>query len=297
MIEMNVHNKNKVAFHYDITLACNNRCSYCYMLPHLDQAQKTNPETMENVKKAIKDLQIENPDLEVSMVFVGGEPLLIIDEIRDIMEHLDGPKIEFQVFSNVNFKPGGGVMQKLMRVREQFDNFVLKISWHESSNQEYLKANIKACEDFACVTFLVQDSNFDATYENYKWIQANTNAVYNFEEIRDHNAVSAFTKTDDPRYIELLKNSHDKDVINTIGDEVFDLIESQDLMNVSSYYHTICRISEMCITYNGDITPMCFHVADFGNVRDGIKIHTRYCNNYHCRNVICTYKQLGAKKK
>ena len=36
MIEMNPQNKNKLVLHYDMTLACNLRCSYCFKLPELD---------------------------------------------------------------------------------------------------------------------------------------------------------------------------------------------------------------------------------------------------------------------
>ena len=296
MLEMNVHNKNVVSFHYDITMACNNRCSYCYMLPHLDNALKVNRETIDNVKKSIKDLQIERPELQITLVFVGGEPLLVLDEVKEIMEHLDGPNIKFQIFSNANFKPGGSKIAKLIALREKFKNFVVKISWHDSSNQDFLKANIKACEDFACLTFLVQDSNFDKTYERYQWVQNETKAVYNFEEIRDEHGKSFFTKPDDPRYIELLQNCKDRDLVNTIGDKIYNIVESQELLEISRKYYTICQVSEMCIKYNGDLVPMCFNQSEFGNVRDGIKIHTKYCDNYHCRNVTCTYKRLGKEK-
>jgi MoaA/NifB/PqqE/SkfB family radical SAM enzyme len=296
MIEMNVHNKNVVSFHYDITMACNNRCSYCYMLPHLDNALKVNRDTIDNVKNSIKDLQNRSPDLKISFVFVGGEPLLVLDEVREIMEYLDGPNINFQIFTNANFKPGGSKIGKVLKLRETFKNFTLKVSWHDSSNQDYVKANIKACEDFTCLTFLVQDENFDLTFERYKWVISETTAEYNFEEIRDQHGNSFFTKPNDPRYIELLQNCHDKSLVNTIGDKTYNLIESQSLLDISRQYYTICQVSEMCIRYNGDIVPMCFNQSEFGNVRDGINIVTKYCDNYHCRNVTCTYKKLGKKK-
>lgn len=296
MIEMNIHNKNTVSFHYDITLACNNRCSYCYMLPHLDNALKVNRETIDNVKAGIKDLQTRNPDLKITLVFVGGEPLLVIDEVLEIMEYLDGPNIKFQVFTNANFKPNGNRMSRLMSIRERFKNFILKVSWHDSSNQEFLKANIKACEDFTCLTFLVQDSNFDLTYERYQWVQNETKAVYNFEEIRDQFGNSFFTTPDDPRYIELLRNCKDNQTVNVIGDKTYDIIQSQELLDISRKYYTICNVSELCIKYNGDIVPMCFNQSEFGNVKDGINIPMKYCDNYHCRNVTCTYKRLGKEK-
>lgn len=296
MLEMNLHNKDTVSFHYDITLACNNRCSYCYMLPHLDNALKVNRETIDNVKKGIKDLQIRRPELKITFVFVGGEPLLVLDEVLEIMECLNGPNITFQIFTNANFKPNGSKISKLLALREKFKNFVLKVSWHDSSIQEYLKANIKTCQDFTCLTFLVQDDNFEQTYERYKWVTSETNAVYNFEEIRDQHGNSFFTKPEDPRYIELLRNCKDNGTVNIIGDKSYDIIESQSLLDISRQYYTICQVSEMCIRYNGDIVPMCFNQSEFGNVRDGVNIQTKYCDNYHCRNVTCTYKKLGKEK-
>jgi len=288
MKEINLENKNKIAFHFDITLVCNNRCPYCYIGMNLDNQRHLNLETIKNTISALKDLKIKNSNYEIELIFVGGEPLLVIDNIIDVMKQLKNYVTSFQIFSNLNFPKNFEAIQKVKNLRKEFKNFIIKFSWHDVSDENNVKRNLKELEDFTCVTFLVQDENFERTCLRHDWVRDNTIADINFEEIRDDNGNSFFSKSSNSIYKEMIKNSKDS--------EFFDVETSQKDLEISKRFHTFCQISQMCITFDGDLTPMCFNPEKLGNIKNGINIKTMYCNNYHCRNVTTTYKKIGPKK-
>jgi sulfatase maturation enzyme AslB (radical SAM superfamily) len=95
-----------------LTAGCNLRCTYCYQ--NDKKARRMKWETL----RASADLALASERPEVSMLFVGGEPLLEFDLIRQAVEYIDarrppGKRIRFELITN-------GVLVR----REHIDFFV-----------------------------------------------------------------------------------------------------------------------------------------------------------------------------
>ena len=75
--------KNNLLIKYFITLACNNRCPYCFMLPELNNKLKFNPDVFELFKTKINEINREKHFIRLELL--GGDPLFI-DEINRLKE-------------------------------------------------------------------------------------------------------------------------------------------------------------------------------------------------------------------
>ena len=91
--------KDNLLIKYFITLACNNRCPYCFMLPELNNKLKFNKEIFELFKTKINQLK-QNVKLEI----LGGDPLFI-NEINRLSEFDTNIVKDIILYSNCNFNP------------------------------------------------------------------------------------------------------------------------------------------------------------------------------------------------
>ena len=116
MPEMNLHNKGNIKLNYDITLACNNRCSYCYALDYLDNSKIINEEVFQNVIKYVNELE------NVYLSILGGEPLLVYDKLIEFFGKI---KCDYtEVISNFNFNPNS-IQMKV--AKDLNTNFSIKL--------------------------------------------------------------------------------------------------------------------------------------------------------------------------
>lgn len=89
---------------------CNLNCSYCYMYNHEDQTWRERPRLMSDrvydaTLRAIRDYSAGHPGPEMTLIFHGGEPLLVgknrFDELcRRASEVLTQPPVRFSVQTN-----------------------------------------------------------------------------------------------------------------------------------------------------------------------------------------------------
>jgi len=135
---MNEQNKGKLLLHYDIVLACNNRCTYCYCLDELDNKKLINDKVFEDTIEAINAL----PDQELVIDFLGGEPLIVYERVFEFIERTMRKGIQFNITTNLNFKPSSKRISRLIEFLSKYENVYVSPSWHSVNNQEYFKANI-----------------------------------------------------------------------------------------------------------------------------------------------------------
>ena len=68
-IEFNKSMEHTLVLHYNITMHCNNRCSYCSVLPMLNTKPLVNQEAMDNVVAAANKFKDDNPIMQCHYTF------------------------------------------------------------------------------------------------------------------------------------------------------------------------------------------------------------------------------------
>lgn len=291
MLEMNKHNKNIINLHYDITLACNNRCSYCYAFNDLDNNKLFNGEIFEQTIKAVNN--IDKNEYIVELDFLGGEPLLVYEKVFEFIERV--PNVFFTITSNINFDPESKRIKDLIEFLNN-KNVLLMASWHDSSNQHFFKTNILKLKKYVVVTLILDDNNLDKVYE-YSLFLRQHNIKYDIEFIYD-NSNSKMTNIDNKFYIDIIKHSRNNNILITkFDDKLYTYAEAieSDLLNISFNYHTICNLTQLKINYNGIIGLICNNPFKLGHIKDGIHIKNLYCKDYNCRCSLKNYKKLTKK--
>lgn len=283
--EMNLHNKDKVKLHYDITLSCNNRCEYCYALEELDNSKLFNSEVF------YKFIEQSNKLSNVQIDILGGEPLLVLGRVFELINK--SVHSDFRIFTNLNFKNEEKIEKLKNFVLYSNKNIKIFVSVHESSNQEILKRNILYIKDLVEITLLLNDNNIDYNFEFYTFLKENK-IKYGVEELINSDGSSSFSKIQNEKFKEMIQNSNMFVDKVSIDSEVFTHLEvlENDLLNISSKCRTICKLSELRIKYNGDIEPICNNPIKLGNIFDSLIIKNIYCNSFNCRCSANSYKKL-----
>lgn len=298
MREFNKRNDNIISIHFDMVLACQNRCPYCYKLEHLDNTKLLNREVFDEVINQINKLKTERPEIKIIVDLIGGEPLLVVDNVVEFVDKVSDDGVTIEVITNLNFHKDSDNIQKIIQLHKTNKNFGITVTLHESSNLEWVKENILLCADFCTANLLVSDDNIDNVYNDYLWL--NENGVrYCVEGIIDDDGDNTLTDFDCSLFKEIVEFSLDNKENDTIDDQSFTYIESleQDFLNISKRYFTICRLSQLVIGYHGEINSVCGYDYKGGHVRDGLKTPDLFCNGYSCRCVTTAYKKLGGERK
>ena len=293
-MEFNPQNKNIVCLHFDMDLACNNRCSYCYKLDKLDNTKFLNRPVFDEVIKQIEVLRNKQPDLRINIDLMGGEPLLVVDNVVEFIEKVSSDDTTIRVITNLNFPSGSQQIQKLISLYKYNKNFGITTTMHESSNIEWVKNNIILCADFCIVNLLVDDNNLNRVYNEYLWLRKETDVEYCIEGIIDPDGNNTLTLISDTKFIEMVEHSMDNKDNDVLDGKVYTYIESMenDFLNISKYYYTVCRMSQLVIDYSGEIRSICGYPYDGGNIKDGLVVPDVFCNRYGCRCSTNTYKRL-----
>jgi len=292
---MNAHNEYVVDLHYDITLACNNRCSYCYALDYLDNKKKFNEETFGQLKEALVQFRKDNPEYKIRLTLLGGDPF-VIENFSRVKEL---PVDSVEILSNLNFPKRH--IDKIMPTLQSMKCFVAA-SWHESSDIELVKSNVLRMKGEGIdigISFLLDDKNLPWVYEHALWAIGN-DIPFDVDIIRDKDNNDLFTDTDDARYGSMLINSRrllvssaGEEVYNTIDDRHFNVYDmyKYDLKNISSQYYTECKLSALAVRYDGTINSQCgYHYKD--HISNGLKIPKVFCDKRTCYCNTTTYKRL-----
>jgi organic radical activating enzyme len=279
---MNKQNEGRIVLHYDITLACNNRCSYCYCLDQLDNKKVFNEEVFEQVITACNNLKNAKIDL------LGGDPLIIYKKLIEFVErtNLDA----YQIVSNFNFKPDSKRMNTFREFMKNQTNVNISASWHDDNNEEYFKENVLSINN-VMVVLLIKDDNIDKVYEQMLFLEKHnipfcTEFVYLEETL--------FTDKDNNKLEKIINHPLFKADLNYIDDELkthADVIR-EDLLNIAKQYKTICELSQIKINYDGSLSTICNNPYQIGHLKDGIPLKQIYCRQYWCRCSTLNYKKL-----
>ena len=284
MVEMNPQNKDSIILHYDITLACNNRCSYCYCLEDLDNKKLINREVYNNTIDAINNMEAKDIKIDI----LGGEPLIVHEDLFHFINSTQREKVRHNIISNINFKPSSKRIQELKSFLESNNNVEVTASWHSVSNEEYFKKNVLFLKDHIKVTLLLNDDNVKEVIKQKEWLESN-DIWYLIEPIYNIDSSAQFTKYEDEYQELIIGGLPETDIIDG---EVQDQMNRSELLTIAQRHNTICQLSTLKIDYNGNISPICSNPYDLGNVKDGIKIKEVFCQKFHCRCTTFSYKRI-----
>ena len=295
MILMNKHNEDLVVISIDITLACNNRCEYCYALSYLDNKKLINDEVFYDSIKSINEFKKNYPNKKLKIDILGGDPLLVIDRVAEFIENTYSEDIFYTIFTNLNYNTNSNSLKQVKELLQKYKNIMLNISWHKSSKQENLKNNIIELDSLnILIIFLIKDSNFEEIYNDMLWLRKNTNSNYDLEFLRDKNSISELTDFNNYYYKELKKYSFDNNYKNMLDDREYLISEilEMGLLDVAKKFKTICKLSQLKIDYDGNLKVICSNPIVLGNIKDGIIIKDILCNKYSCLCSTNNFKKL-----
>jgi sulfatase maturation enzyme AslB (radical SAM superfamily) len=292
MIEVNKWNKGGMLLMYDITLACNNRCPYCFMLDRLDNTLAFNHEVFDEFKKAFNALDRTN---EIRLALSGGEPLFV-DEIERIKE-LDWTNTELSILSNLNYPES--VFKERLKLIEGLD-YHIECSIHESSNVVDVKRNILHLHNNfgnVDVTFMATPDNI-LTVNGYVEFATQHNIPYTIHPLRLSDASGkVFCYSDYGENAELLerlisKPSDDEDV--TFDDRLLTGNEIHEfrIQNISHIYYTQCELSIPKISFDGVVTVRCEYPYRSHISKGIMPPEMVLCSNNCCNCTLATYKKL-----
>ena len=291
MLEYCKYREYTIDLCYDLTLRCNLRCPYCYNLHKLDNKTSVNCEVFDKVIDQVNKLVNTHPEYNILFSLLGGEPLLLKDKVIEFIEKVDS---SVTIFVNANLD------YKVSHVNglEKYPNVILNVSWHDSANQDRIKNNLLEYQGPMDVTIFITDENFDMMYDNSKWA-AQHNIRYRVEPLRSMiDQEFLFTGFYSDRYNEMVANGklapprqgfHMEDDID-LG------LPPDKIRHVSKYYHTVCKIGQYSIMFDGEIRAACEYPFEDNIFNDDIDFtKSVYCRGYVCSCDAGSYKRLTAK--
>lgn len=313
MQKFNAYMKNKIIFSYEITRACNLRCSYCYALEYLDQAQSHDNETMHLVVDKIEKFLKDYPDWHFELDILGGDPL----SAPNIFEFLDLIlPLGIETWIVTNLVPAD--FSKIEKLKEylKYDNFGIAATWHDElkpkveqrfkDNILYLKDEIRdvysKSQDMmyqnVMVSFVLFDGN-EKMYNKAKWLVDNE-VWYGFTHLyTDQVRVQKYVDySEQAKWV--FENAVHHDNKYFIDDQRLtpEEFETKELYQIACQYNTICE-------------PLNFHIDYFGRVESSCKLRPKiiynlqdqdiepkriYCQGYDCYCSALGYKEIYGEK-
>ena len=283
MTILNSENENKVYIEYYITMSCPNRCPYCFVLDELNNDKLVDKSVFENTNNSIKNFKKQNPEKEILVSLLGGDCFSVPDYTIKFCKELYAIA-EINLFSNLNYDPNG-IEIELMQKYLLDTNIILTLSWHESSNQKWVKENILKFNKNLRVTWVISDKNLIQHYNDFNWLKENTNIEYSIEPMKTNKSGISFTNFKNNLYIEMMKES--------LNQKIGFGLENEEMKKIALNKLTICRCSNIRIKYNGDIDSFCNFPTNWGNIKDGLpQIKDVFCR-YNCDCTVLNYKKIG----
>ena len=312
MQKFNEYMKNKLVFSYEISRACNLRCTYCYALNFLDNTKTHDPIIADLVIQKLTEFKQENPHIELELDLLGGDPLMAPNLIEFVTE-LSKIDIVIWVVTNLTIKNKKRIDEvgQLLKL----PNVGIAATWHDNIDDEIFKNNILYLKKYIKDTdFGIKEkwvkSNFSVSFvlfnenpnmmKKVKWLQENNiyfglTHLYNNQE----RAQSYLNFNDETKFVfhNSLKDDYRYYLDNTqLTPQEFEELE---LYKIPEKYRTVCEPLNFNISYFGDITLSCqmknkerhrYHI------KDGIKHLRTFCNGGDCYCSSIGYKELHGRK-
>ena len=313
MQKFNSYMKNKLIFSYEITRACNLRCSYCYALDYLNQKQTHDNEIADLFIEKIAKFRSDYPDWHFELDILGGDPL----SAPNIFEFLDKIlPMGFETWIVTNLVPTDN--NKIVKLKEylKYTNFGIAATWHDelsTKKEQQFKDNLLFLKDGirdyysisqdmmyqnVMVSFVLFDGN-TKMYDKAKWLVGN-DIWYGFTHMytNQKRAQKYVDFSDEAKWV--FKNAVHHDNKYYIDDKRLtpEEFEEQQLYQISFKYNTICE-------------PLNFHLDYFGKVESSCKYRPQikydlrtqdiepkriFCKGYDCYCSALGYKELYGEK-
>lgn len=316
MQQFNPYMKNRLTFSYEISRACNLRCSYCYALSYLNQKQTHDDSVAKLVADKIAKFLKDYPDWHFELDILGGDPF----SAPNIFEFLDMIlPLGFDVWIVTNLIPTD--QSKIVTLKEyllKYPNLGVAATWHDElkekqdekykSNMLYLK---DATKDFYITSHDMMSRNIVASFvlfddnermlEKAKWLVDN-DITYGLTHLySDQQRAQKYTTfSDATKWVyEHAANHKNKYYIDDkqLTPEEF---EEEELYQLSYKYHTICEPLNFHITYFGAVESSCKYQPriEYDLKTTDITPKRIYCSGYDCYCSAHGYKELyGLKDK
>ena len=270
--------KDNLLIKFFITLACNNRCPYCFMLPELNNNLKFNSEIFELFKTKINEL-----NNFIRLEILGGDPLFI-DEIQRLNEIKAN---EIIIYSNCNFNPEK-FKEKVSKLQFRC-KFIISI--HNVSKLQHVKQNILHLKDIDAIEeilYILDRNSINELPEFLEFFKEHK-LKYIIDLVRDKGVI-----VDDPEtkkiFLEHYKESPSNYKINSDFFTEKEIME-YDLYNIAEYFTVKCFTNEISVDYYGNISMNCNHTYT-SHIKDGFKVTPLLCNNKRCDCAYAQYKEL-----
>lgn len=273
--KVNEYNKGVREIHYDMTMACNNRCPYCHVLDQLDNAEKFSDKVFEKVIKDVNDYIEKNPDLKFRLFLKGGEPFLVAPKIKEYYDRITKFDM-FSVFSNLNFP------EKFFnrRIKYLTPDMNILCSWHPSSDDANVSRNILKLKEEGIpveVMLLVSEETKQDVIQKWKWCRENE-IRYTIQLIEEEDQYTA--EVDDSV----------KEMFETAIDNGRKYSEKNILDSYDRFVR--CELFSCTIGYNGLIRSTCdYRVTSLDDMQMVV------CHNKKCRCNYDNFKEVIREKK
>jgi len=266
----NEENKNVREIHYDITMACNNRCPYCYVLNELDNSKLFNDDIFNKVISNINNYISNNLTYNYNFFIQGGEPLLVIERVKEFRTRINSCNM-FHVFSNLNFSKE--VFLKKIKIISEIPDVIVICSWHESSNNDYIKQNLLLLKQYNInveVSLLLDNNNIENVKSRHLWC-INNNIMHNISLITENGNIVF----DDIQSIDgLFKETQNK------GERFLGVCDSKNKF-------IKCDLFSCYIQYDGNIKSNCeYAINKLEDMKEVI------CYNKKCKCNYDNYKEV-----
>lgn len=282
---------------YFITLACNNRCPYCFMLPQLNNRYKWNHEIFDIFCEKFNEyLPTAKGAKSVTLELLGGDPFCI-KEITNLNRlninegYQSGVLKKVLFYSNVNFKP-----EAFKKIVNQL-NFKFRVypSIHTVSNLEHVKENILYLNnnDMIEECIFVLDESSLHIFDEFMAFFKDNNVKYVLELVREDSTIIASDKIKKIFYDHYQDKKSNFKINNTFFTE--SEMVKWDLFRIARYFYVKCFTSELEIDYYGNICMACEYPYT-SHIRNGFNIKPIMCHGYTCDCCYKQYKVLQAPK-
>lgn len=262
----NPQQKDIVKCSYEITLACNLRCSYCYNLDNLDNKKLYSP-AIDDIINKVNEANVD------TFEFVGGEPLLVHDQVEYFIKNTNCRR--YVVFTNLLFRKN-----KIEKIKNINCDFIC--SWHD--NDELFKENVVYLNKFKNVQVSIILDDINVAYNRVMFLKEH-GIDYRIEILRE-NSVPIFHDFTNPKYNEIMQND---DTIVIFDDVEYNAVEikKMNFLNISKQYKTICQLSTFSIQFDGTIIPEC----GYNGTVESLIPQMRLCKGFSCVCNIRNYKK------
>jgi hypothetical protein len=315
MIILNKKNKNTLYLSYEITKACNLRCSYCYFKKELRNKLEFDADMGEVVISKIKKFTEDYPDHKVDLGLLGGDPLFT----EYTMEFIDKVMpLGISVLINTNLVPKDkNMIIKLADMMNKWDLLMVSASWHTEADEVEFKENIKylyenidgmICnagiwEGFGRVhTSIVMDGNIKIE-ERVDWLNGedmNYSCTALLDTEGSHIEKKRETESWEPWELKVFQGSIDNEIGMDVDGDKISVVEynSMGYYNATFNYNTICHPLDWTIEWDGNIVSECDREPsiEYGIMENDIVPKRIVCRDTYCHCSAASYKELISER-